>query len=163
MWIWNSGCLDWSDTGWDPYPSDMMKDALNCQYLVALCRVTHTTFSNVIQLKWRGLAGGIWNPDWSRLQEPSEEQVCWQRQSPLAEEPSWGSRLRGSGSLYQHTSLCKSHMLCFQGRQFCLCISGNYPSLITVHTYTGKSVLKVSPALNLQECAPTVRMVSGFG
>lgn len=42
--------------------------------------------------------------------------------------------------------------------------SGNDPSVIAVHTYTGKSALKVSPALNLQEWgAPTVGVVSGFG
>lgn len=89
-----------------------------CHYLVALCRVSHTVFCNLIESQWCGLAGGIWKPDWSRLWEPSEEQVC--QQTSEAVPCSRGAELRRqvneSDSSYQHTCLYKAHVLCFQGK-----------------------------------------------
>lgn len=68
----------------------------------------------------------------------------------------------GSDSLYQLTSLYKSHIS--QGRQFCLCISRNYPSVITVHTLTVMLCAEGESCSSLQEQgAPTVSVMLGFG
>lgn len=108
-----------------------------CHNLVALCRVTHTMFSNLIESKWHGLAGGIGGPDWSKLREPSEEQVCQQTSETVPcsrAELRWGSSRMGSDSLYQHTCLYKSPVLSFQGRAVLFVYFGK------LSQYTGKSL-----------------------